>query len=154
MFEDLAKAGQDTLARQAELTVSFCRDGMDPAAASDSEVPKNEKDHSVVNFDFWPHKGTAEWLQYAFEKPVEVKACTVSWFDDTGRGECRLPASWRIVYRTASDTWEPVAGAKEYPVAKSVPVEVVFTPVKTSSLRLEVQLLPKFSAGVYEWAVH
>jgi len=153
MLEDLAKAGQNTLAGQADLTVSFCRSGMDPAAVNDAEVPKSEKDHAVGNFDFWPHKGTAEWLQYEFAKPVLVTACTVAWFDDTGRGECRVPASWRIVYRTGDGKWEPVAGVKEYPVARGVPVDVAFTPVTTSALRLEVQLPPKFSAGVYEWSV-
>jgi hypothetical protein len=84
---------------------------------------------------------------------VEVKACTVTWFDDTGRGECRVPASWRIVYRTADGTWEPVAGVAAYSVEKGKPAEVSFTPVKTAALRLEVQLPPKFSAGVYEWEV-
>jgi hypothetical protein len=153
MLEDLAKAGQNTLAGQADLTVSFCRSGMDPAAANDAEMPKDEKDHSADNFDFWPHKGTAEWLQYEFAAPVEVKACTVLWFDDTGRGECRLPASWRIAYRTADGTWAPVAGVKEYPVAKGAPVEVAFAPVSTSALRLEIQLQPKYSSGVYEWSV-
>jgi len=153
MLENLDKAGQNTLAGQADLTVSFCRSGMDPAAANDGEIPKNEKDHSVGNFDFWPHKGTAEWLQVDFATPVEVKACTVSWFDDTGHGECRVPASWRIAYRTADGTWVPVAGVSEYPVAKGKPVEVAFTTVTTSALRLEVQLPPKFSSGVYEWAV-
>jgi DUF1680 family protein len=153
MIEDTGIAGVNTLAGRADLTVSFCRAGMDPAAVNDSEMPKTEKDRAVGNFDFWPHKGTAEWLQYEFAKPVEVKACTVSWFDDTGHGECRVPASWRLVYRTGDGKWEPVAGASEYSVTKGTLVEVTFTPVKTSALRLEVQLPPKFSSGVYEWAV-
>jgi DUF1680 family protein len=153
LLENRDKAGINTLAGQAELTVSFCRGGMDPAAVNDTEMPKGEKDHAAGNFDFWPHKGTAEWLQYDFAKPVAVKACTVSWFDDTGRGECRVPASWRLAYRTADGKWEPVAGVAEYPVAKGKPVEVAFAPVTTSALRLEVQLPPKFSSGVYEWAV-
>jgi hypothetical protein len=154
LLEDPAKAGVNTLAALAELTVSFCRgNGMDPSAANDGLAPRDAKDHAVPNFDFWPHKGTAEWLQYDFAAPVEVKASTVSWFDDTGRGECRVPASWRIAYRTSAGKWEPVAGVKEYPVAKGVPVEVAFAPVTTSALRLEIQLPPKFSSGVYEWAV-
>ena len=153
MLEDLEKAGHCTLAGNASLTVSFCRSGMDPSAVNDSEQPKDAKDRSVGNFDFWPHKGTAEWLQYELAKPETVKACTVIWFDDTGRGECRLPASWRLVYRTEDGKWVPVDGVKEYPVAKGSPVEVTFKPVTTAALRLELQLLPKFSSGVYEWSV-
>ena len=153
MIEYPEKAGLNTLASLADLTVSFARGGMDPAAANDALFPKDAKDYSVPNFDFWPHKGTSEWLQYDFAKPVEVRACTVSWFDDTGHGECRLPASWRLVYRTADGTWVPVAGLKEYPIMKSAPVGVTFTPVTTMALRLELQLPEKFSSGLYEWSV-
>ncbi|MFO0926885.1 MAG: hypothetical protein U0736_07555 [Gemmataceae bacterium] len=42
---------------------------------------------------------------------------------------------------------------KEYPVARGKPVTVTFTPVTTTALRLEIQLPPKYSAGVYEWEV-
>lgn len=153
MLEDPGKAGLNTLAGQASLSVSFCRSGMDPSAVNDQAMPKSEQDGAVVNFDFWPHKGTSEWLQYDFAKPAEVRQCTVSWFDDTGRGECRLPASWRLVYKTADGKWEPVAGVKEYPATKGAPVEVAFTPVTTSALRLELQLPPQFSSGLYEWSV-
>ena len=120
---------------------------------NDLAVPNNGKDRSAVQFDFWPHLGTAEWIQYQFVKPSEVKTCTVWWFDDTGYGACRIPASWRIVYRTANGQWKPVEGVKDYPVAKGVPVTVTFTPVTTASLRLEIQLPAKFSSGVYEWEV-
>jgi len=27
-----------------------------------------------------------------------VKACEVYWFDDTGRGQCRVPESWKLLY--------------------------------------------------------
>jgi hypothetical protein len=153
MIEEAAKAGVNSLSVLADLTVSFCRgNGMDPAAANDQISPKGAKGQAP-NFDFWPHKGTAEWLQYAFEKPVEVNACTVWWFDDTGRGECRVPASWRLVYRAAGGVWRPVEGVKDYPAAKDVPCVIAFTPVTTSALRLEIQLPDGFSSGVYEWYV-
>ncbi len=154
LLEDPAKAGVSTLAALADLTVSFCRgNGMDPAAANDGLAPNGEKDGDAPNFDFWPHKGTAEWLQYDFGAPTEVRSCTVWWFDDTGRGECRVPASWRLVYRAADGARRPVEGVQAYGVAKDKPCEVSFTPVMTSALRLEVQLPPGFSAGVYEWDV-
>jgi len=34
-----------------------------------------------------------------FDTAVDVRACEVYWFDDTGSGQCRVPASWRILYR-------------------------------------------------------
>lgn len=152
MIENRAKAGMDALAAQAEPTVSFCRGGMDPAAANDQVAPKDANDR-VSNFDFWPHKGSAEWLQYTFDQPTEVKGCAVWWFDDTGQGECRLPTSWRIVYQKPDGTWVPVEGASGYPVAKGEPCEVTFAPVAAKALRLELALPEKYSAGVYEWSV-
>lgn len=153
LIEDREKAGLGSLASTADLSVSFARQGMDPSAANDALAPRDAKDRGVPNFDFWPHKGTAEWLQYAFEKPAEVKACTVWWFDDTGHGECRVPASWRLVYQKADGAWAPVEGAPVYAVEKDKPCEVTFAPVTTRALRLEVQLPAGFSSGVFEWAV-
>jgi DUF1680 family protein len=142
-----------TLASQATLRVSFHRPEMDPARINDQLEPQNATDGFAPNFDFWPHKGTAEWLEYTFAKPSEVRAVTVNWFDDTGRGECRLPASWRVLYQTASGPWVPVEAASGYPVRKGEPVKVSFTPVTTPALRLEIQLPAGFSSGLYEWAV-
>ena len=153
MLEDPAKAGVNTLSALMDLTASFCRgNGMDPVAANDGVVPQDATQR-VPNFDFWPHKGTAEWLQYTFDKPTEVKTCTVWWFDDTGRGECRLPESWRLSYQTQDGAWRPVEGASAYSVSTEKPSVVAFTPVTATAVRLDVQLRAGFSAGVYEWAV-
>lgn len=146
-------APRPTLASQAKVTVSFNRNGMDPARVNDQLMPRNATDGFAPNFDFWPHKGTAEWVAYEFPQPATVKSVTVSWFDDTGSGECRLPASWRVLYRTEAGTWQPVTGASEYLIRKNDPVKVTFAPVTTKALRLEIQLPPNFSAGLYEWEV-
>lgn len=146
-------APRPTLASQAKLTTSFHRGGMDPARLNDQLVPQNATDGFAPNFDFWPHKGTAEWVTYEFAKPAEVRSVRVSWFDDTGSGECRLPVSWRVLYRTEAGQWQPVSGASDYAIRKSDPVKVSFTPVTTRALRLEIQLPPNFSTGLYEWEV-
>jgi len=146
-------APRPTMASQAKVTASFHRGGMDPARINDQLMPENATDGFAPNFDFWPHKGTTEWVAYEFAEPTRVQAVTVSWFDDTGSGECRLPVSWRVLYRTDAGTWQPVSGADEYSVRKSDPVRVAFDPVTTRGLRLDIQLPPNFSAGLYEWAV-
>ncbi len=142
-----------TLASQAKLRVSFQRPGMDAARVNDQLLPQNATDGFAPNFDFWPHKGTAEWLEYTFAKPSEVRAVTVSWFDDAGSGECRLPTSWRLLYQTAEGQWQPVKTTADYPIRKADAVKVPFTPVTTSALRLELKLPENFSSGLYEWAV-
>jgi uncharacterized protein len=146
-------APRPTLASQAKISTSFHRNDMDPSRLNDQLLPQNATDGFAPNFDFWPHKGTAEWVAYEFSSPTQVRAVTVSWFDDTGSGECRLPMSWRIVYRTAEGQWQPVTGASEYSVRKNQPVNVSFTPVTTAALRLEVKLPSNYSAGLYEWEV-
>ena len=142
-----------TLASQAKLSVSFQRPGMAANRINDQLQPLNATDGFAPSFDFWPHKGTAEWIVYSFKKPTEVQTVSVSWFDDTGVGECRLPASWRVLYQAADGTWQPVKGVSDFPIRKAEPVKVSFEPVTTPALRLEIQLPEGFSAGLYEWAV-
>ena len=78
---------------------------------------------------------------------------TVSWFSDEGRGECRLPKSWRVLYQDEAGAWQPVPGSPDYGVRKAEPVKVAFAPVVTRALRLELDLADGFSAGLYEWLV-
>lgn len=150
---DVKLPPKPTLASQAKVSVSFQRPGMEAARLNDRLQPENATDGFAPNFDFWPHKGTAEWIDYTFAKPTEVRSLTVSWFDDTGSGECRLPVSWRVLQRTATGQWQPVTAAFPKPLRKAEPVKVAFEPLTTTALRLELQLPAGFSSGLYEWAV-
>jgi uncharacterized protein len=146
-------APKPTLTSQAKVSVSFHRSGMEPNRLNDQLLPQNATDGFAPNFDFWPHKGTAEWIAYEFAQPTRVKSVTVSWFDDTGSGECRLPVSWRVLHHTDAGAWEPVTGAGDYPIRKRDPVKVTFDPITTRALRLALQLPTGFSSGLYEWQV-
>jgi hypothetical protein len=84
---------------------------------------------------------------------MEVSDAAVYWFDDTPtKGGCKLPKSWRLLYRDGKD-WKPVLEPTEYRVAKDQFCEVKFRPVRTSALRLEVQLDKDYSGGILEWRV-
>lgn len=146
-------APKPTLTTSAKVTVSFSRGGMEPARLNDGLVPQNATDGFAPNFDFWPHKGTTEWVQYQFPKAERIQAIRASWFDDTGSGECRLPVSWRVLYKTGQGDWQPVNNTSDYLIRKRDPVRLTFEPVTTSALRLEMQLPKDFSAGLYEWEV-
>jgi hypothetical protein len=76
----------------------------------------------------------------------------VYWFDDTGRGRCRTPQSWKLLYRDG-DAWKPVPTDGEFPVAKDRYNRLEFAPLTTDALRIEAQLQPEFSAGILEWRV-
>jgi hypothetical protein len=156
LARDVAQARpipRPTIASQARITTSFHRTGIDPSCLNDQLLPQNATDAFAPNFNFWPHKGTAEWTAYEFARPTRVSSVSVSWFDDTGTGECRLPVSWRVCYCTEAGEWQPVAGASDYAIRKRDAVKVTFTPVTTRALRLEVQLPKDFSVGLYEWGV-
>jgi DUF1680 family protein len=142
-----------TLATESKVSVSFHRDGMTLAAINDQIMPLNATDGFASDFDFWPHKGTTEWVQYDFQKPSAITETTVAWFDDTGSGECRLPVSWRLLYKDAAGAWKPVTVAADYPIHKDKPDIVPFQTVTTSSVRLELRLQEGFSSGLYEWSV-
>lgn len=142
-----------TLSSRAKVSVSFARGGMDAGRLNDQQMPRNATDGFAPNFDFWPHKGGTEWIAYDFGKPVKVGGATVSWFDDTGSGECRLPTGWRLLYQDEAGGWKPVEGAADYPIRKRNPVSIRFKPVLTKAVRLEIDLVKDFSAGLYEFEV-
>jgi DUF1680 family protein len=126
--------------------------GRNPRAINDQEEPRSANDPASPPFHWWPHKGTTEWVEYLFEKPATVSQTAVYWFDDTGDGECRVPASWRVLYKDG-DQWKPVKNLQPYTVVKDGYNAVTFEPVTTAALRLEVTLQPSWSAGIQEWQV-
>jgi DUF1680 family protein len=119
---------------------------------NDLTVPRNSFDKSKGFFHWWPRKGGVEWIQYDLAKPATVRAVEVYWFDDTGKGGCRTPVSWRVLWREG-DQWRPVTDPGAYGVKKDRFNRTTFDPVATDALRLEVRLRPEFSAGVIEWRV-
>jgi DUF1680 family protein len=120
-----------------------------PEAVNDGEEPRSSDDPSSY-FDWWPEKGQVEWLEYDFPQPANLSSTQVYWFDDTGRGEVRVPASWRILYKDGN-AWKPVQNQDTYGVSRDRYNQVNFTSVKTTALRLEITMQPEWSAGVAEW---
>lgn len=122
-------------------------------AINDRLVPSNENDRSVPYTHWWPAKNTTEWLQYDFKQAETISSATVYWFDDAPWGGCRVPASWKIYFKNESGEWIAVNNPSEYGVVKGAPNTVNFDPVKTTSVKLEIQQPKEFSCGVFEWSV-
>jgi hypothetical protein len=122
-----------------------------PLAINDGKEPASSND-PTLSFDWWPTKGTTEWVEYALVSPTRVSEAQVYWFDDTGRGQVRVPRSWRVLYRRGH-AWVPVETAEAYGVERDRYNRVRFTPVQTTGLRLEVTMQPGFSAGLQEWTL-
>ena len=134
------------------VSASYCLQSDTVEAIADGLTGKSSADLSVPRLTWWDHKGSTEWVQRNFGKPREVSAVEVYWFADHPKGGCRVPASWRVLYRSGTK-WAEVTGAGAYGVAKDRFNKVEFDAVTTSALRLEVKLQPGFSGGIVEWRV-
>jgi len=133
-------------------SASHCYEHDTVEALGDGLEPTHSNDHSIPRFTWWPHRGTREWVRADFERPRKIKGVAVYWFDDTGVGECRVPASWTVEYREGNQ-WRPVRTRTEPGVARDRWNVVQFDPVETTALRLVVQLQSNVSAGILEWKI-
>ncbi len=140
-----------TVALLAKPSCSHAHSGDAPSAMNDGILPESSIDHEIPRFTWWAHRGTEEWVQYEWDKPVKLSHAEVYWFDDTGRGQCRVPASWKLLYRQNGE-WKPV-DAEQYPVKEDQFCKVDFEPVRTTAVRLRVKLQDNFSGGILEWRV-
>jgi hypothetical protein len=144
-------AAYPTLATSAKITVSSNPHRHNPGNMNDGEDPASSRDGSAY-FDWWSKQGNAEWVDMTFDKTSTVSEAQLYWFDDTGGGGVRVPASWRLLYRNG-DSWKPVEAAGPYGVERNRYNAVAFKPVTTTALRLELQAQPNVSIGVQEWKV-
>ncbi|MBN2063587.1 MAG: glycoside hydrolase family 127 protein [Sedimentisphaerales bacterium] len=143
-----------TIASRSKVSVSFLSNVGNTKAefVNDQLVPRSSGDHEKGFLHFWPHKGTTEYVQYDFAAPASVSNVSVYWFDDTGRGECRIPSSWQVLYREG-DEFKPVQNFSDYKVTKDDFDGVSFLPVQTDGLRLMITGQDNFSTGVHEFKV-
>ncbi|HEY5507117.1 MAG TPA: glycoside hydrolase family 127 protein [Paludibacter sp.] len=123
------------------------------SAINDGFVSKDADDRSIPYYNWWPKKGTTEWISYDFAAEKTVSRSTVYWFDDAPWGGCRVPQSWKIFYKDLAGEWRPVENASTYAVEKGIGNEVVFKPITTKAVKLEVNLSEKNAAGIFEWDV-
>ncbi len=121
-------------------------------AINDMHDPKKSSQPGSF-MHWWPKKGTTEWVQYTFEKPVSLSQSEVYWFDDTEVGECRTPASWSLTYKDASGNWVPVQSQDQFGIALDKYNTVKFNKITTTAIRMEIKLQNEWSAGIQQWRV-
>lgn len=138
-----------TLASRAKIVTSAHGD---VDAICDQIEHSTSGDNGDPRLHWWPHKGTQEWVEYHFDKPVWVSGVELFWFDDTGVGECRVPKSWTLRARV-DGRWVAVDEPSDYGVALNRYNRCTFEPLETDALRLEIQSQEKWAGGIYEWRV-
>ncbi|MBN1542838.1 glycoside hydrolase family 127 protein [candidate division KSB1 bacterium] len=140
----------DWVTPQATTSHHYGEDAL--TALYDDIVPKRSNDSRVPRLTFWDHRGTSEWVKYSFRKPQTLTGCRVFWYDDEGRGLTRIPKSWRIEY-LYNGAWRPVQIKDDYTVLKNQFNAVHFQPVKTTAVRLVIDLQKNYTAGILEWQI-
>ena len=157
-----ASSDKAVLAPRNHASASHCwhLDSVD--AVNDGIVPAKSGDTSQPRLSWWDHKGTTEWAELDFPEATKVGKVRVFWFADKSvNGGCDVPEKWSLLYKDgdtwnpvkAGDGWKPVEQPGNYGVALDRFNQVTFTRVKTTALRIQVQLKPDWSGGIFEWEV-
>lgn len=145
------------------VSASFVGHGEGVNAIIDGIEPSSSIDHSIPRLTFWPRKGVGsgavagdgaepagrEWVAVEFDEPRRVSEVSMYWFDDTGRGQCRMPRAW-IVEALVGGAWKRVASVGESGVVKDAFNSARFEPVSAKAVRVRVEMREGFSAGVLE----
>ena len=131
-------------------TASHCHIYDRVEAVCDGVIAKSSGDEGLPRLTYWPHKGTTEWVELAIPAAENFTGIEVYWFDDEPRGGCRIPASWRVLYKGDNDTeWQPINC--EYPIALDKFCTAKFPkPVKAKIFHIEIKLKEGFSTGMTE----
>ena len=146
-----------TIASEAKATASFVnRQPAGPVElVQDGVFPKHKDDNDCPRWHWWSRttKGKPQWIAYEFKQPATVKKVSVYWFDDTGIGECRVPKSWKLLYKTESGDWKEVPNPSGYDCKTWDWSVTTFDPVTTSGLKIEIESQPNYAGGIHEWTV-
>ena len=124
--------------------------GKGPDAINDQRDPRSSGDHDVSFFHWWPLKDSTEWVEMELAERTTVSKVSVYWFDDTGRGACRVPAAWELFYKDTEGEWASVANPSEFGCVIDQWNETTFDPIETDALRFEVRLPEDFATGIHE----
>ncbi|MGL6225816.1 MAG: glycoside hydrolase family 127 protein [Thermoguttaceae bacterium] len=147
----LKEPEQLSLMEQAIPDASYCWGSDSIEGLNDEIQPQHSNDQGIPRTTFWPHKGTREWTQYTFDRPIEISQCSVYWFDDEPiGGGCRIPRTWNLQYKVGDD-WIAVESESDFGTEKDKWNTIRFKPVQSSEFRLSLKLQRGFSGGILGW---
>lgn len=142
-----------TLTSQATPSASYCWHDDSVSVINEGIVPAKSSDTSEPRLSWWNHRGTTEWAELDFPQATKVSNMRVFWFADRpANGGCDGLENWALLYKDGA-AWKPVEQPSDYGVAADQFNNVTFTPLKTTGLRVQVQLKPDWSGGICEGEV-
>ena len=155
---NLAKvAVPSSLTTTSENKIGALNDGFTPSSSRD-----RKNGSYAVRRGFESESSDAEWVQYAWSKPVALHKVDIYWGIDAprpngppGSGYAHMvaPVSYRILYWNGSD-FVPVSRAQGLGVVADAFNTTSFDEVVTDKLRLEVVPDGIHPAGILEWRVY
>ncbi|MCQ2393152.1 MAG: glycoside hydrolase family 127 protein [Kiritimatiellae bacterium] len=122
-------------------------------ALFDGKLPASSADESIRRFSFWPHLGKTDWIEFELPMRRPVKGVEVYWFDDrhVRRGQCSLPASWKVQSRLFPGLpWTDVKDATYTTVMDGFSTATFPAAIESETFRICVTARPGQSAGVLE----
>ncbi|MDR3057144.1 MAG: glycoside hydrolase family 127 protein [Prevotella sp.] len=80
-----------------DIKASYTNEGEDVNSIVDGKYPESSSDTHVQRWTSWSQKGKEQTIEFTFEKPIDIKAFSVYWYDDNGG--VQMPVSWDLEYR-------------------------------------------------------
>lgn len=139
-----------TIASESRVEASHVTNALQ--GINDQLLPKNSADKSHTLYHWWPATNEKHWIVYNFAQPTRISECGLYWLKDIPNGGCDLPEWYKLYYKRGQN-WVEVDAETPYPMMEDELNRIVFTPVTTTAMKLEVQLQEKYSAGLHEWTV-
>lgn len=125
-------------------------------ALNDGRIPlagRRRRGPRAPVFTMLGSKNETQWLQYSFPEATEIGTSQVYFVtDNNNENSPQLPKSWRLLYRDGSE-WKPVQTTSAYELQANVFNTVNFTPVRTTAMRIEVELDYNARTDIAEWRV-
>ncbi|NDV69533.1 glycoside hydrolase family 127 protein [Dysgonomonas sp. 25] len=102
-----------------DIQASHTHSGDNLLAIINGKYPKHSFDTSIERWTSFPQRGKAQYIDFTFEKPTDISAFSVYWYDD--KGGVQLPVSWNLQYKDSENgEWKdfPLYTTDSYSILK------------------------------------
>lgn len=101
-----------------DVKASHTHNGENVLSIVNGNYPKNSFDTSIERWTAYPQTGKEQSIEFTFEKPTDLKAFSVYFYDD--KGGVQMPVSWNLEYKTDGGEWKafPLYSTDSYSLLK------------------------------------
>lgn len=117
--EDVAKQGLNFMPLiLSDVKASHTNGGEDVLSIVNGKYPKHSFDNEIERWTSWNQKGKKQSIDFTFEKPTDLKAFSVYWYDD--KGGVQVPESWNLEFKDNNGDWKafPLYSTDSYSLLK------------------------------------